>query len=67
MGAYISYKCCLFMRAYLFYGTPCLHTRTPKIKNVAYQVSASVEEVRSIELGDNNTRIRVLFTILVYY
>ena len=31
MGAYISYTCCLFMRAYLLYGTPCLHTRTLKI------------------------------------
>jgi len=40
-------KCCLFMREYLFYGTPCLHMRTPNINNVAYQFSASVEEVRS--------------------
>jgi hypothetical protein len=47
LGAYISYKCCLFMRAYLLYGTPCLHARTPKINNVACQLSASVEEVRS--------------------
>jgi hypothetical protein len=35
------------MRAYLLYGTPCLHTRTPKINNMAYQFSASVEEVMS--------------------